>query len=226
MRLFRLTNTVIDRKYYIEINEMTKDEATQKINPCQSISSAESVFHFSVMEGTMIFLKLLSKFIGVLRSGAKPGEIAWGFALGAVLGLTPFRGAHTVIVILLICVLRVNVSAAVFSWLVFSLLAYLLDPVFHSLGFAVLTGIPALIPFWTSLYNAPIAPLTRFNNTVLMGSLVVSVLLLVPNFLFFKWFVVRYRESWNAKVKKLKLVQSLNASSLVQWYFKVRELGG
>jgi uncharacterized protein (TIGR03546 family) len=174
----------------------------------------------------MIFLKLLSKFIGVLRSGARPKEIAWGFALGAVLGLTPFRGAHTLIVILLICILRVNVSAAVFSWLVFSLFAYLLDPVFHSLGFFVLTGIPALIPLWTSLYNAPIAPLTRFNNTVLMGSLIVSLLLLVPNFLLFKWFVERYRESWNQKIRKMKAVQALNASSLVQWYFKIRELGG
>jgi uncharacterized protein (TIGR03546 family) len=174
----------------------------------------------------MIFLKLLSKFIGVLRSGARPAEIAWGFALGAVLGLTPFRGGHTLVVILLICILRVNVSAAMFSWLVFSLFAYLLDPLFHALGFFVLTGIPALIPLWTSLYNAPVAPLTRFNNTVLMGSLIVSLLMLVPNFLFFKWFVEEYRESWNAKIKKLKIVHALNTSSAVQWYFKIRELGG
>ena len=174
----------------------------------------------------MIFLKLLSKFIGVLRSGVKPNEIAWGFALGTVLGFTPFRGAHTLVVILLLCILRVNVSAAMFSWLVFSIFAFLLDPLFHSLGFFVLTGIPALVPFWTLLYNAPVAPLTRFNNTVFMGSLLVSIVLLVPNFLFFKWFVESYRESWNAKIKKWKVVKALNASSAVQWYFKVRELGG
>jgi uncharacterized protein (TIGR03546 family) len=174
----------------------------------------------------MIFLKLLSKFIGVLRSGAKPSEIAWGFALGTILGFTPFRGAHTLAVIVLLCILRVNVSAAMFSWLVYSLFAVLFDPLFHSLGFLLLTGIPALIPLWTKLYNAPVAPLTRFNNTVLMGSLVVSLVLLVPNFLFFKWFVERYRESWNAKIKKWKVVHALNTSGVVQWYFKIREMGG
>ena len=37
----------------------------------------------------MFALKLLSKFIKVLRSAASPNQIAWGFALGAILGLTP-----------------------------------------------------------------------------------------------------------------------------------------
>ena len=174
----------------------------------------------------MIFLKLLSKFIGVLRSGAKPAEIAWGFALGAILGLTPFRGVHTLVVIFLLCILRVNISSAMFSWLVFSLIAWLIDPLFHSLGFFILAGIPALIPLWTKLYNAPVTPLTRFNNTDLMGSLIFSLILLIPNFLFFKWFVERYRESWNQKIKKWKVVHALNTSSVVQWYFKIRGLEG
>jgi uncharacterized protein (TIGR03546 family) len=174
----------------------------------------------------MIFLKLLSKFIGVLRSGAEPGEIAWGFALGSVLGLTPFAGLHTAVVVLLIAVLRVNVAAALFAWLLFGAAAWLLDPVFHSLGFHVLTGIPALQPFWTRLYNTPAAPLTRFNNTVLMGSLIVSLVLLVPNVLWFRAFVVRYRETINLKVKRWKVVKALNASSAVQTVLKFRGMGG
>jgi uncharacterized protein (TIGR03546 family) len=174
----------------------------------------------------MIFLKLLGKFVGILRSGVEPGEIAWGFALGAVLGLTPFLGLHTAVVILLICVLRVNVAAAMFAWLLFGAAAWLLDPVFHSIGFFVLTGIPALQPLWTKLYNTPIAPLTRFNNTVLMGSLIVSLLLLAPNVLLFRAFVIRYRETLNEKVRKWKVVRALNASSAVRTILKIRGMGG
>jgi uncharacterized protein (TIGR03546 family) len=170
----------------------------------------------------MILLKLLGKFISVLRSAASPAQIAWGFSLGACLGLTPFLGLHTLILAGLICVLRVNVSSAVFGWILFKCFAWILDPVFHSLGYFILTGVPALEPLWTRLYNAPIAPLTRFNNTVLMGSLVSALLLLVPNFLAFRWFVRKYRESWNAKIQKYKVVKAMKASSLVQTVMKIR----
>jgi uncharacterized protein (TIGR03546 family) len=174
----------------------------------------------------MIFLKLFSKFIAVLRSAASPLQIAWGFALGTVLGFTPSAGLHTVVVFILLCILRVNVSAAMFSWLLYSLFAWILDPAFHALGFFVLAEIPAFTPLWTALYNAPIAPLSRFNNTVLMGSLLVSLVLLVPHVFLFKAFVVRYRESWNAKIQKYRVVKALKASSLVQTYFKIRGLEG
>lgn len=172
----------------------------------------------------MIFLKLLSKLVSLLRSADSAWGIAWGFSLGAVLGLTPFLGLHTALIVLLICVLRVNVSAALFAWLLFGAVAWALDPVFHSLGFFALTGIPALQPLWTDLYNAPVAPLTRFNNTVMMGSWIVSLLLLVPNALLFRAFVLRYRESWNARIQKWKVVRALNASGFVQTLWKLRGL--
>jgi uncharacterized protein (TIGR03546 family) len=170
----------------------------------------------------MIFLKLLSKLISILRSADSASGIAWGFALGAVLGLTPFLGLHTAIVVLLICVLQVNVTAAIFAWLLFSAAAWALDPVFHSLGYFALTGIPALQPVWTDLYNTTFAPLTRFNNTVMMGSLIAGLLLLIPNFLLFRAFVVKYRDSWNAKIQKWKVVQALNASGFVRTLVKIR----
>jgi uncharacterized protein (TIGR03546 family) len=170
----------------------------------------------------MIFLKLLSKLVSILRSADSASGIAWGFALGAVLGLTPFLGLHTAVVVLLICVLRVNAAAALLAWLLFGAVAWALDPVFHALGFFALTGIPAAEPLWTDLYNAPLAPLTRFNNTVMMGSLIVSLLLLIPNFLLFRAFVLRYRESWNAKIQKWRVVQALKASGAVQTLLRIR----
>ncbi|MBN2202063.1 TIGR03546 family protein [bacterium] len=170
----------------------------------------------------MIFLKLLSKLVSMLRSGDSAWGIAWGFSLGAVLGLTPFLGLHTAVVVLLVCVLRVNVSAALFAWLLFGAVAWVLDPVFHSLGYFVLTGIPALEPLWTNLYNAPVAPLTRFNNTVMMGSWIVSLLLLVPNTVLFRAFVLKYRASWNAKIARWKWVRAAGASGFVQTLWKIR----
>lgn len=173
----------------------------------------------------MIILKILGKFIKVLRSAASPRQIAWGFALGAIIGLTPLRAAHNLLVILLILILNVNISAALLAFILYTLIAWIFDPLFHSLGYFVLVKIPALQSLWTSLYNAPLAPFTRFNNTVVMGSLLCSLLLLVPNYLLFKWFVRRYRESWNEKITQLKISKAVMGSKAVKLYLRIRNLG-
>jgi len=173
----------------------------------------------------MFALKLLSKFIKVLHSAASPNQIAWGFALGTILGFTPLRSLHNVIDIILLIILNVNITSAMFSFALFSFFAWLLDPLFHTIGFYVLVDIPALKPLWTSLYNAPIAPFTGFNNTIVMGSFLFSLVLLVPNYLWFKWFVFRYRDSWNEKIKKWKITKILLGNKLVQFYFKIKNFG-
>lgn len=174
----------------------------------------------------MFFLKLLSKFIKVLRSAASPSQIAWGFALGAIVGLTPFWSLHNFIVFILLIVLHVNGSSAVLAFTICSFFAWVFDPIFHAIGFTVLVRVSVLESVWTALYNLPIAPLTRFNNTVVMGSLLCSLVLLAPNYFLFKWFVIRYRTSWNETIQRWKITQMLKANKLIQFYFKVREMKG
>ena len=173
----------------------------------------------------MVILKIIGKFIKVLRSSAAPAQIAWGFALGSIIGLTPLRNLHNLLVVILIVILNVNISAAMLAFLVYSLFAWLLDPLFHSIGYVVLVNIAALQPLWTSLYNATIAPFMRFNNTVVMGSVLFSLIALAPNYFAFKWFVKRYRESWSEKIKKWKITKMMMGSKIVKYYLKIRDLG-
>jgi uncharacterized protein (TIGR03546 family) len=173
----------------------------------------------------MIFLKILGKFIKVLRSNASPNQIAWGFALGIFLGFTPLLTLHNLVIIFLIFILNVNVSAALFALVLCSFLALFLDPLFHTIGFGILVQIGFLESFWTILYNAPIAPLTRFNNTVVIGSFIFSLVMCLPSYLLFKGFVHRYRTSWNAKIQKWKIVKIIKGSKAIKLYFKVRNMG-
>lgn len=170
----------------------------------------------------MIFLKLLSKFIKVLRSGATPNQIAWGFALGAIPGLTPLACLHNLAVLLLMILFKINLAAATLALALFSFIAWIFDPLFHSLGFIILVRISVLQGAWTDLYNAPVAPLSLFNNTVVMGSLVVSLALIMPHYFLFKWFVRRYRDSWNAKIDKWKIIKIMKGSKLVKLYTKIK----
>jgi uncharacterized protein (TIGR03546 family) len=174
----------------------------------------------------MFWLKLIRDFIGILREGQTPAQVAGGFALGSILGLSPMLTLQGAVVWLVILVLDVNMSAALVALTVFSLVAFLVDPVFHWVGFQVLVNIEALKSLWTSLYNAPIAPLTRFNNTVVMGSFLCALLLFLPVYIGMKKFVVAYRSTIGARIEKMKIYQVLKRSTLVQWYQKLRDFGG
>jgi uncharacterized protein (TIGR03546 family) len=173
----------------------------------------------------MFWLKLVSNFIKILREGQTPAQVAGGFALGSILGLSPMLTLQGLLVWLVILVLDVNLSAATLSLLVFSLIAFIFDPVFHHLGYFLLVDIGGLKVVWTTLYNAPIAPLTRFNNTVVIGSFV-SALILFPLVYFgMKKFVVAYRTTVGARIEKTKIYHVISKSWVVQTYQRIRRMG-
>jgi uncharacterized protein (TIGR03546 family) len=172
----------------------------------------------------MFWLKLIRDFISILREGQTPPQVAGGFALGSIIGFFPFFTLQTLVVWLIILILNVNLSAALVALTVFSLIAYLLDPLFHWLGYLLLVQVDALRGLWTLMYNAPVAPLTRFNNTVVMGSFVLGIVLAFLIYFGMKSFVIAYRKHLHARVEQWKIYQVIKKSALLQWYEKIRSL--
>lgn len=173
----------------------------------------------------MFWLKLVANFIKILREGQTPAQVAGGFALGSILGLSPMFTLQGLLVWLVILVLDVNLSAATLSLLVFSLIAFIFDPVFHYLGYLLLVDVEGLKGIWTTLYNAPIAPLTRFNNTVVMGSFVCALILFTPVYFGMKKFVIAYRSHVGKRIEKMKIYQVISKSWIVQTYQRIRGMG-
>jgi uncharacterized protein (TIGR03546 family) len=174
----------------------------------------------------MIWLKFFRDFIKVLSAGQTPRQIAWGFALGSIIGLSPMFTLQGLLIWFIILLIDVNLSAALVAVTFFKLVAYLIDPIFHSFGFYLLTKIDSLQGFYTTLYNAPLAPLTRFNNTVVMGSFVAAILFLIPIYFGMKLFVIQYRAKIHDRLKKWKIYQAIDQSKFIHYYKKVRDLGG
>src|SRR5437762_2871578 len=71
---------------------------------------------------------------------------------------------------------------------------------------------------WTSLYNTPIVPLTNFNNTVVLGSLVFAVVFAVPLFFLTRWAIVRYRATIGERVRQSRFYKALMASKAYNVY--------
>ena len=172
---------------------------------------------------------MIQQIIGLIRiihSETDPRQISLGFALGMIPGLTPLTSLHNLLVLLAILFFRVNIGAAMLSWGVFKILAYALDPLFHRIGLFLLTGVAFLQGLWTTLYNAPLVPYTRFNNSIVMGSLVFSLLAFYPVYWGGRFMVVKYRETWMERFNRLRIVQVFRASDLYKWYSRYSKLKG
>ncbi len=165
----------------------------------------------------MLLLKLLQSIIKTLNSEGTPGQVAMGMALGACLGLTPLVNVHNALVFALALILNVSLSGFFLGWTIAVPVGFLLDPLFHAIGTALL-GAGALQGLWTWMYNVPGLPLTNFNNTVVLGSFVAWLVLLWPLFLLYRMLIARYRQHVFERLKKMRFFQVMSASQLANVY--------
>jgi len=162
-------------------------------------------------------IKLIQSLIGALHSEGTPGQLAAGIALGSILGLTPLVNIHNAIVFAAIVLLNVSFAGGMLGWALFVPIGFILDPLFDWIGHSLLLA-PSLRGVWTSLYNTPIVPLTNFNNTVVLGSLVFALLFFVPLFFATRWAVARYRVTIGARVRQSKFYRAVMASKVYNVY--------
>ena len=76
-------------------------------------------------------------------------------------------------------------------------------------------------PFFVWAMNTPIVSLARFNNSIVIGSLVVWIAALLPAYALFRVGVTRYRERIHARLEQTRFFQALKASklwTLYQWF--------
>ena len=162
-------------------------------------------------------IKLIQSLFGALHSEGTPGQLAAGIVLGAFLGLTPLFNLHNAVAFALLVLLNVSFAGGLLGWGLFVPLGFLLDPLFDWIGHSLLLA-PALRGLWTSMYNMPIVPLTNFNNTVVLGSLVFAVLSAVPLFFLLRWAVARYRVTVGERVRQSRFYKAVTASKVYNVY--------
>lgn len=172
-----------------------------------------------------LFLNYIAKLLKALASEASPNQIAGGFILGMIIGLTPIMSIHNLIIVLLIIVLRVNIGMSILAFMVFSGIAYIADPLFHNFGIYMLE-LESMQGTWTQMYNNEFWAITKFYNTVVIGSLVTAILLSMPMFPLVKVGVIQYRKHIHEKVMKTKLMKGLKGTKFYSIYKTVLKVRG
>lgn len=172
-----------------------------------------------------LITKQLIALIQLLHSDTGQNQIASGLAFGVFLGFAPFFSIQTLFVLLIVFIFRVQLGAAFLSAFFFKFIAFLLDPVADSIGRSLLEN-PSVRSLWTSMYNVPILPMTRFNNSIILGSFAISILFCPILFFVFRILILKYRTNMLQKIESSKVWKAFKATKFYNWYSKYKELYG
>lgn len=163
----------------------------------------------------------LAKFIKLLNSETADWQLALALCFALFVVLTPFWSLHNLIILLLVCLLRVNLSFFFLSMAVLAAPTLLLTPWIHSLGESLLIN-ASLKSFWTDLYASELARLFNFNHTLVLGGSLISLALFVPVFFLARSLISSYRGRFMHWVSQFHLVKWIKASDWVQNYLVER----
>ena len=167
-------------------------------------------------------IAMLANLLKALNSDSAPGQVALAFALALITGLTPLFSLHNLLIIFIACIVRINFGAFLLATAFFSGLAYLLDPAAIALGELLLTN-SDYQELWTGLYQNELLRISGFNNTLVMGSLVIALIAFIPVLLLSRWLILAYRVRLMAWVDKLKITKILKASKFYKVYQALAE---
>ena len=174
----------------------------------------------------MFFIvRYIAKLVKALSSEAEPWQIGLGFCLGMIMGLTPLFSLHNLFFLVLLLVIKANIGMAMLGFFVCSGLAYLIDPVFHSIGSSLLHN-ESLRGMWTAMYANKWIALTNFYNTVVLGSLISSLVLCIPMYPLSVKFVNFYRAKIDPWLQKLWIIKALKGTKFYGWYMKISRMVG
>lgn len=139
-------------------------------------------------------IKLLSSVRKAIAGRRNPGQLAWAIALGLCLGLIPHGNLLAVIVLAVILSLQINHAMAALVTIGVTFAANKLDPISERVGFQVLSN-PEVANFMARAWDWPLVAWTDLNNTVVMGSFLIGVALMLPvvalTYPFLKWWADR-----------------------------------
>lgn len=164
-----------------------------------------------------LLLKQIFAFFKMLNSENGTNQLALGLALGLVLGFSPILSIQGVLILLLAFFFRVQLGAAFLSAFFFKFVAFILDPVCDHLGRLVLE-MEGFRPLFVQMYNMPLVPLTRFNNSIVMGSGVIGFALVIPAFFVFRILIEKYRVTVVARFKQSKVWKLWVGTTFYKWY--------
>ena len=159
-------------------------------------------------------ISYIVKLLKALNTNSHPGEIAHAVAIGMLLGFMPKNNALWCLLFVFFLFVRVHKGALLLAVLAASLLARLFDPLFDAIGYAVLTFSP-LESVYAALLDIPFVAFTKFNNTIVAGSLIFSLILYTPVYILIRVLTKSWRTYLAPALIRSKFMQVFYQTPLI-----------
>ena len=153
-------------------------------------------------------LKPIVKLLIALNGNLKKEQIAAGFSWGLLLGLIPAGNIFWIVIFVVSFFFKHHHWSKILMMVIIKLFLGLLNPAVDMAGWEIL-HIEALRPIFTSLYNMPFVPLTKFNNTLVAGGLCLGIILWLPVFFLFRLFIPLFRNKLLPGIRNSRIYKKI-----------------
>lgn len=153
-------------------------------------------------------------FLRSLNSNSKPGQIASSFCIGIILGFMPKDNLLWFMLFVFFAFVRINKAGYYIMIALASCVAFLLDPLFDTVGYWFL-NLEFLNGFFAWLLDVPFMGFTRFNNSVVAGSLICGLVLFVPLYFAFIFGIKAWRKTVAPKFRESPILKTIYQIPLV-----------
>ncbi|MEY3459566.1 MAG: hypothetical protein RL215_2723 [Planctomycetota bacterium] len=164
-----------------------------------------------------LFLRPVRLLLMAVLMKSTPRQMSLGFAFGVLLGLVPKGNLLAIALGLLLAATRLNLAVAALGAMFAAIVAVACDGLFDQLGWFVLTR-PQLAGVWEWMYQQPFVPWTDFNHSIVMGSFVTGVVLILPVHFLTRPLFAKYGgvlAAYAGKSALLRIMQGVEAANRV-----------
>jgi uncharacterized protein (TIGR03546 family) len=159
-------------------------------------------------------LKPIANLITALNGNLKKSQIAAGFSWGFLLGLVPAGNIFWIILFVVSFFLKHHHASKLLVLAILKLASAAVAPLMDTVGWEIL-HIEALQGFFTTLYNMPFVPFTKFNNTLVAGGLVSGIVLCLPVFLLVFLLVPLYRNKLVPIIRDSRIIGAVKKIPII-----------
>ncbi len=130
--------------------------------------------------------RISKRIIAILSQHRKPTQIAWGIAIGIMLGLIPKDNLVALSLVVFLACVRINQLVAYFTAVSLSLISAWMNTMTIYAG-SILLDQPAVASGIGYLYQFPVLPWTCLENTLVIGGIAVGLATLLPSYVICWW---------------------------------------
>ena len=159
-------------------------------------------------------IKFIKKILTALSSNTDSALISHALSCGILLGFMPKNNLLWYLIFVFIFFMRIQRATFTVSVLLGAALAVFMDPLFDTVGCYILS-LTSLEPFYIKLLGIPFVAFTKFNNSIVMGSLVCGIVLYVPLFFIARLAVFLWRKFLTPAIRKTKLIKLISTIPLI-----------